>query len=144
MAELGLMFRAVCSGDDQKLQELLASRIPGLDLNTRCPEGNTMLHMAAKMNKPLAVPLLAGAGADVDALSGGEPPRGETPLLLAAQHAPAVALELLRLRARADLGSAGHTPASRNLEALAAATGPERELREQLAAALAERLAGKV
>ena len=102
-----------------------------------------MLHLAASMDRPGLLALLADAGADVDALSGGEPPRAETPLLLAAQRSPAAALELLRLGARADLCDAeGSSPATRNEEALAAAgvAGQERRLREQLAAALRERL----
>ena len=139
---VGRIFRAVASGDHDGLASLLAE--PGascVDLNVCCPEGKTVLHMAASMGRPAMVPLLAGAGANVDALSGGEHPRAETPLLLAAQRSPAAALELLRLGARADLCDAeGHSALSRNEEALAAATGEERRLREQLAEALRERI----
>ena len=135
--QLGMLFRAVCSGDTAKLESLLAARSPGLNLDQRCPEGNTMLHMAARMNKPLAVALLVQAGADVNALTGPGEDAEKTPLLLAAQHSPAVALELLKVGGDATLGDPrGHTPASLNAEALAAATGEERELRELLAAAL--------
>ena len=145
---LGSIFRAVGSGDHDGLVALLAEPVAsGVDLNMRCPEGRTVLHLAASMDRPAMLAPLAGAGADVDALSGGEPPLNETPLLLAAQRSPAAALELLRLGARADLcDAAGHSPASRNGEALAVAgiDGEERKLREQLAAALRERLSERL
>ena len=141
---LGRIFRAVGSGDHDGLVTLLAEpAASSLDLNTRCPEGQTVLHLAASLDRAGLVALLAGAGADVDALSGGEPPRRETPLLLAVQRSPAAALELLRLGARADLCDAeGRSPVTRNEEALAATgiAGEERRLREHLAAALRERL----
>jgi hypothetical protein len=141
---LGRIFRAVGCGDHDGLASLLAENAASsVDLNTRCPEGKTVLHLAASMDRPGLVALLAGAGADVDALSGGEPPRAETPLLLATQRSPAAALELLRLGARADLCDAeGRSPVICNEEALAAAgvAAEERRLREHLAAALRERL----
>ena len=143
---LGRIFRAVASGDHDGLVALLAEpAASSVDLNMRCPEGRTVLHMAASMGRPAMVALLAGAGADVDAPSGGgEPPRAETPLLLAAQRSPAAALELLRLGARADLRDVeGYSPVTRTEEALAGATGEERRLREQLAAALRVRLSGR-
>ena len=87
---LGRIFRAVGSGDHDGLVTLLAEpAASSLDLNTRCPEGQTVLHLAAPLDRAGLVALLAGAGADVDALRGGEPPSRETPLLLAVQRSPA-------------------------------------------------------
>jgi ankyrin repeat protein len=140
--QLGLLFRAVSAGDAPKLQALLASRAAGVDLNVRCPEGRTMLHLAAERGGAALVPLLVGAGAAVDAPSGGAAPMRQTPLLLAAVHSPAAALALLSCGARAGLcDSDGGAPLAANAARLHAAAGPERALREQLAAALAARLA---